>query len=258
VDRSFDAFSAAVSLSYAVAGDTWLGMTISRATRAPAAEELFANGPHVATQTFEVGNPDFDLEKSWGFEVYMRGDSGPVRFSLSTYVQWFNDYIYEINTGLEEDELPVYRFQQDDARYFGIEAELDFDLIYTDAFGLSGDIIADYVDAELSDGGDDVPRIPPMRLRGGLNADAGNFGGRLEVEHVFKQDNVAAFETETDDFTMVNASLEWRPFGAGNGTVVIFSANNIFDEEARRHASFTKDFVPLPGRDLRISAKFSF
>lgn len=258
VDRSFDAFSGAVGVSYALAEDVRLGMTGSRAVRAPSAEELFANGPHIATQAFEVGNPDFDLEKSWGLEAYLRGQSGPVRFSLSGYAQWFDDYIYEIATGEEEDELPVFQFLQDDARYFGIEGEIEATLVETEAYSLRGNLIADYVDAEITEDGDNVPRIPPFRLLGGLSADAGVFGGRVEVEHVFAQDEVAAFETPTDEYTMVNASLLWRPFGEENETVIILSANNIFDVDARRHASFTKDFVPLAGRDFRVSARFSF
>jgi iron complex outermembrane receptor protein len=82
--------------------------------------------------------------------------------------------------------------------------------------------------------------------------------GRVEVEHVFEQDRVASFETPTADFTLVNAAVTWRPFGGDNPTSLILSANNIFDVEARRHASFTKDFVPLAGRDLRATLRVSF
>lgn len=258
VDRSFDAFSGAVGLSYALADDLRIGLTGSRAVRAPSAEELFANGPHIATQAYEVGNPDFALEKSWGLEAYLRGGVGPVRLSLSAYAQWFDNYIYEAATGGEAEGLPVFQFQQAKARYAGIEAEVAAKLIDTGAFDLTGNLVADYVDAEIRDGGGNIPRIPPLRVLGGLSADAGRFGGRIEVEHVFEQNAVAAFETPTDDYTLVNASVQWHPFGAGDETVLVLSANNIFDVDARRHASFTKDFVPLAGRDFRISARFSF
>ena len=52
--------------------------------------------------------------------------------------------------------------------------------------------------------------------------------------------------------------MAWRPWGRDNPTSLIFSADNIFDVDARRHASFTKDFVPLAGRDFRVSARVSF
>ncbi len=57
---------------------------------------------------------------------------------------------------------------------------------------------------------------------------------------------------------MVNASIAWRPWGKRRETAIVLSANNIFDVEARRHASFTKGFVPMAGRDIRLSARFAF
>lgn len=258
VDRSFDAFSGAAGLSYAVAPDVKIGINGSRAVRAPSAEELFSNGPHVATQAYEVGDPGFALEKSWGLELYARGSAGPARFQLSGFANWFQDYIYEAATGEEVDGLPVFQYRQANARYYGVEGEVEATLLERGALRLDANLVADYVNATLTDGGGPVPRIPPLRVLGGLSARAGDFGGRVEVEHVTAQDRIAAFETPTDAFTLVNASVSWRPFGRDNETALILSANNIFDADARRHASFTKDFAPLAGRDIRVSARLSF
>jgi iron complex outermembrane receptor protein len=106
-------------------------------------------------------------------------------------------------------------------------------------------------------GGGAAPRIPPLRLLGGVEASGGMFGGRIEVEHVTRQSRIASFETETPAWTMVNASLTVRPFGADSETAIVLSANNIFDVEARRHASFLKDVAPLLGRDIRLSLRFT-
>ena len=119
------------------------------------------------------------------------------------------------------------------------------------------DSIADYVHAELVDQGP-VPRIPPLRVMGGLEAQSDALTGRVEVEHSFEQDRVTDFETPTSGFTLVNASISWKPFGTGSNTSLTLSANNIFDVDARRHASFTKGFVPMAGRDIRLSTRFSF
>ncbi|WP_066659240.1 MULTISPECIES: TonB-dependent receptor [unclassified Sphingomonas] len=258
-DRRFDAFSGALGLSYSVAPEVKVGFNVSRAVRAPSAEELFSNGPHVATQAYEVGNPNFRTEKSWGGEVYARGVAGPVRFQITGYANWFDDYIYEVATGDEIDELPVFQFFQTDARYLGVEGEVSATFIDggEGGFSLGGNVVADYVNAELGDGSA-VPRIPPFRVLAGIDASKGAFGGRVEVEHAIRQTRVAAFETETPAFTLVNASLTWHPLGEQRETAIILSANNIFDVDARRHASFTKDFVPLPGRDIRVSARLSF
>ncbi|RSY87945.1 TonB-dependent receptor [Sphingomonas koreensis] len=261
VDRGFDAFSGAVGLSYEVAPEVKIGINGSRAVRAPSGEELFSNGPHIATQAYEVGNPNFTLEKSWGLELYARGRAGPVRFQISGYANWFDNYIYENDTGtrFENDEfdLPIFQYLQADARYYGIEGEISATLLRAGDFSLSGNLVADYVNAELGNGSP-VPRIPPLRVLGGLDASYNGFGGRVEVEHSTRQSRVASFETETPAFTLVNASLTWHPFGEKRETAIILSANNIFDVEARRHASFTKDFVPLAGRDIRVAARVSF
>lgn len=258
-DRRFDAVSGAIGMSYALAPEVKVGFNVSRAVRAPSAEELFSNGPHVATQAYEVGNPNFRTEKSWGGEVYARGAAGPLKFQIAGYANWFDDYIYEVATGDEIDELPVFQFRQADARYLGIEGEISTTFIDggEGGFTLGGNLVADYVNAELEDGSA-VPRIPPFRILAGIDASQGAFGGRVEVEHAIRQTRVAAFETETPAFTLVNASLTWHPLGEKRETAIILSANNIFDVDARRHASFTKDFVPLPGRDIRVSARLSF
>ena len=123
-------------------------------------------------------------------------------------------------------------------------------------FSLDG--VADYVEATVGGGVGPAPRIPPLRLRAGAQARSDALEARVEIERVFGQDRVAAFETPTDGFTLVNAALTWRPLGGGNPTSLSLTANNIFDVEARRHASFTKDFVPLAGRDIRATLRVSF
>jgi iron complex outermembrane receptor protein len=258
VDRSFDAFSGALGLSYAVAPEVKIGINGSRAVRAPSAEELFSNGPHVATQAYEIGNPNFKTEKSWGLELYARGRTGPFRFQVSGYATWFDDYIFENATGTERDGLPVFQYFQASARYYGVEGELTAELIRSGGFKLDGNVVADYVNAELTGDRGPVPRIPPLRVLGGLTGRVGDVGARVEVEHVTPQNRVAAFETRTDDFTLVNGSVSFKPFGRDSETTLIVSANNIFDVDARRHASFTKDYVPLAGRDIRVAARVSF
>lgn len=257
VDRSFDAFSAALSLSREFDSGFKIGINGSRTTRAPSAEELLSNGPHIATQAFEVGDPDLKTEKSWGLEAFARFSSDPFTARAAVFANWFDDFIYQAATGEEEDELPVFRYFQQDARYYGFEAEVSARLFRAAGFTFVGDAVADYVRATVKGGGP-VPRIPPLRLLAGLEAQSDAFTGRVETEWVDDQDRVAAFEAPTDGHTLVNASIAWRPWGQERETVIMLSANNVFDVDARRHASFTKGFVPLAGRDIRLSARLSF
>lgn len=258
-DRSFDSFSGALGFAYAPAEDGLkIGVNLSRSERAPSAEELLSNGPHIATQAFEIGNPNFTTEKSWGGELYARWNSEDIQLSATVFANLFDDYIFEADTGEEEDGLPVFQFFQEDATYYGFEASASFVVARAGGFEFVTDGVADYVRAKIKDGGGPVPRIPPLRLLGGIAAQSDAIDLRAELEWSDSQDRVAEFETPTDSFTMVNASVAWRPLGKEGGVTLLAAANNIFDVNARRHASFTKDYVPLAGRDIRISAKFSF
>lgn len=258
IDRNFNAFSVAAGASYELSPLVRIGANVSRSERAPSAEELFSDGPHVATQAFEVGDPTLSKERSLGGELYARATVSGFRLNATAYATRFDNYIFQAAIGGEEDGLPVFQYFQSNATYWGFELGVTAPIATIGSWRIMADGVADYVRANISDGGGPVPRIPPLRLLGGLEAENEQVDARIEVEHVFDQNRVAAFETPTDGFTFVNASLTWRPWGRRNPTSLILSANNLFDVEARRHASFTKDFVPLPGRDLRLSARISF
>ena len=259
IERDFDLFSGALSLIYEPGGDDRLriGITGSRAERAPGGEELFADGPHIATQAFEIGDVDLSKESAWGVEGFVRGRIGPATVSFSVFQNWFDDYIYLQATGVEEDDLPVFQYRQADADYFGLEGEIRMPLIESDRFTLAADLRGEYVEAELSDG-TPLPRIPPFSALGALDATYAGIGGRIEVEYFGEQDEIAPFETPTDDFTFVNASLSFSPLRDDDLLRVIVKADNIFDVTGRRHASFTKDFVPLAGRNFKVSLLASF
>jgi len=263
--RSFDTFSGSLGASYGLSDDLRVGLNASRTERAPSAEELFANGPHAGTQAYELGDPGFRTEKSWGLEATLHAHGDGFSFDASAYYNWFDDYIFESQVAQgacetaaapsgREVDLPCFQYAQADARYYGLEAQASVRLATFGGYTINADALGDYVRATVVDQGP-VPRIPPLRLLGGVEAQGDRLTARAEVEHVFEQDRIAAFETPTPDYTMVNASIAFKPFGADNPTSVLVSANNIFDVEARRHASVLKDFAPLAGRDIRATLR---
>lgn len=256
VERDFDLFSGALSL--VTGDDVRAGVTVSRSERAPAGEELFANGPHIATQQFEIGDVNLDVESAWGLEGFVRGDVEGVSFGASVYYQQFDDFIFLNPTGEEEDELPVFVYLQEDARFFGFEADLALPLVQNDDFTLSTDLRASYVSAQLSDSQGDLPRIPPVSLLGALEGEMDAFSVRGEVQWFGEQNNVAEFETATDDFALLNLYVSWRPIEDNQNVVLQIAGENLGNVTARRHSSFTKDFVPLPGRNVRASLRVSF
>ncbi|WP_322963844.1 TonB-dependent receptor [Sphingomonas fuzhouensis] len=264
--RSFDAFSGSIGASYGFAPDWRAGLNLSRTERAPSAEELFANGPHAGTEAYELGNPNFKKEASWGIEATVHGHGDGYSFDASAYYNRFSNYIYDAlvpqgacvaaaaPSGRDVD-LPCFQYAQADARYYGVEAEGSLRLATIGTYAINADLLGDYVHAQIIDTGP-APRIPPLRLLGGLEAQSDSVNARVEVERSFKQTRVLGLETPTNGFTLVNASVQLKPWGALNPTTLTLSANNIFDVDARRHASVLKDFAPLAGRDLRATLNF--
>jgi iron complex outermembrane recepter protein len=262
--RRFTALSGSAGVSYALAEPVRIGLSLSHTERAPSAEELLANGPHAGTQAFEIGNPDFRVEKSNGIEATLRVKRDGFNLSLAAYHSWFSDYIFEAQTGDVRDGLPVFRAVQADARYLGFEGEAMLRLFNAGRFTISADAIGDYTRATIiggtggaGAGNSPVPRIPALRLLGGLEGKSHTFDWRGEIEWTDRATRIAPSETPTAGFTMVNASVTWHPKGPGSGTSLTVSANNLFDVEARRHASVLKDYAPLPGRDIRVNVRIA-
>ena len=255
--RSFDTVSASLGGSYGL-GPSWrVGANLLRTARAPSAEELFANGPHAGTEAFEIGDPDFKTERSWGVEAVVHGKVPGFTLDASVYHNWFANFIYDSADGSLQEGLPVFRNFQAKARYYGAEVEGTLDLARIGDVALKADALGDYVHATIVGEGP-APRIPPLRLLGGLSAQSDRLDGRVEVEWTDKARRLAPRETPTDGFTLVNASLTFRPLADNQATSITLSANNIFDVTARRHASYLKDFAPLSGRDIRVTTRLSF
>jgi iron complex outermembrane receptor protein len=254
--RSFNAYSGSVGASFGPKSFR-AGLNASHTERAPSAEELYVNGPHPGTQAFEIGDPTMAKERSNGLELTLRSEGEGYKLGASAYHIWFSDYIYQQQTGAIEDDLPVFQYRQANARYLGFEVDGSVKVAELGGVTVNLDALADYVKATVETVGP-APRIPPFRVMGGVEAQSDRLTGRLEVERTAPQDRLAAFETPTSGFTLVNASLAWKPLKDNEATSLTLSANNILDVDARRHASFLKDFAPLAGRDIRLTAHLSF
>lgn len=255
--RDFSTVSGALGLAYETPQALRFGINLSRAERAPSAEELYSDGLHVATQAYEIGDANLGTETAWGVEAYARGKIGWVDLNLAVYNSWFKDYIYQSATGAQVEGLPVFAYRQGDAEYFGVEGEASWTFYYSAPLSLLLDVRGDYIRAQLEDG-TPLPRIPPLSLLGALEAQTGTVDGRIEVQWFDDQNRTAPFETATDGFTHVNAALTWRPIQGNKSVSLVLKADNIFDVAGRRHASFTKEFVPLTGRNFSANLRFSF
>ncbi len=255
--KRFDLWSAAAGLAYNPGSEWTLGVNYVHGARAPSPEELLPNGLHVATQSFEVGSTDFGIEKSDGFEAYARYSNSSGQFSLTGYRIDFDGFISAMPTGGEVDGFPVYQYVQLPARYQGFEASGRLTAAEWDEGRLILHATADYTHAKFKQVGP-VPRIPPLRIQGGAELNQGLLDFNLDVEWNDRQSRVAQISAPVPGFTLVNAGIDWHALGRNGPLLFMLSAENILDVTARRAASFTRDFVPLPGRDIRLTARYAF
>ena len=255
--RTFNLWSGAAGISWVPAPKWKTGVNFVHGARAPSPEELLSDGLHVATQAYERGDRSFGIEKSDGLEAYLRYTGTRGEFSLTGYATRFAHFIAAIPTGEMASGFPVFGYRQLPARYMGFEASGNHQVINWADGALRIEGSADYVHARLKGFGP-APRIPPLRLRGGVEVRQAALRVRGEVEWNDRQDRVAATEAPVPGFTHVNFSADWHPMSESGPLTLIASANNIFDVNGRRAASFTRDFVPLPGRDFRLTAKLDF
>ncbi|BBJ22379.1 TonB-dependent receptor [Candidatus Nitrotoga sp. AM1P] len=255
--RKFSANSGALGALYTFSPKVTLAANLSHTERVPTYAELFANGRHVATGQFEVGDTMLSKEKSNGADVQLRWRSGPHSASISGFYTRFQNYIALIKSGQEQEELTEALFRAVKAEFHGFEAEGKF-RIYEKTGNLDLNLRGDSVRAKNSDTGESLPRISPMRLGAGLDYQLGKFSTRLDVSHSFKQDRVAENELSTPGYTLTNTTFNYRFKTQAVSWDAYIKGNNLFNQEARTHTSFLKEIAPLPGRGFLLGVRANF
>ena len=242
----------------ALGGGYSFAVNAALAQRLPVAEELYADGPHLATRSIEIGNPDIGVETSQHLDVGIRRTGGEVSWSLTAFLTDYADFIFLHNTGQIDDELPIFEFAQEDARFTGIEAELFAPIFVRGETEVDLRLFADYVNGQLSSD-EYLPRMPPLRYGSRLQVHNARLIAGVEVTRYDAQDRLAAIETPTAAYTMINADINWSiPTPGGLLFELFVRGSNLADEDARRHTSFVKDTVPLPGRNLSVGFRSHF
>jgi iron complex outermembrane receptor protein len=281
-DRDFTEFSGSLGLLFRPAAandDVVLAVSLARASRNPALEELYFFGPHPGNLSFEIGNPDLEAERALGFDIALRVRSPRVRGELTVFNNSIRDFIFrrplteaEFEAREEEfderfgvthdeeeghghsDEFPFIEFIGADSRLWGLEAHADVTL---NAF-LAAEFTYDFVRGELSDSGQSLPRIPPHRLLAGLRyqRNALQIGGNVTA--VSAQKRVFGAETPTDGYALARLYGSYT-FAAGGVTNTITARlDNATNKLYRNHLNYLKDVLPEMGRNFKLVYSVSF
>jgi iron complex outermembrane recepter protein len=247
-------------------------INLTRTERAPNFQELYADGPHVATDVYEVGNRDLGKEQGFGLELELAKVRGAVSGSFSVYYNRFSSFIalqrngYGPNIGGGgpdyssggADELARYDFTSVPADFFGSEVKVNFQFVDTpdSKFGLEW--YGDFVRASNTDTSEALPRISPGRIGAALHGLESGWTWRLDATYHFAQNHTAPDETRTAGFTMIGASLAHPiKFAQLDGQFTL-RAINLLDQEARNASSFIKGALPMPGRGVEAGLRLNF
>ncbi|ENV38482.1 hypothetical protein F959_00538 [Acinetobacter venetianus RAG-1 = CIP 110063] len=252
--KNFDgsAFSVSGAANWEFAPDYKLSFVASHQERLPLAQELYADGGHFATNTYELGNDQLGKEKSNNVELGFHFDNDKFDYHVHVYHNWFDDYIYAQTLDRYKD-FRLVQYTQDKARFYGAEAEANYQVSSIYKLGVFGDYVRGKIDNE------NAPRVPAGRLGTKVNADFGDgFSGSAEYYHVFQQDKIAAYETDTQSYNMLNLGVAYSGQYSNVGDYRVFlNVNNLLDDQVYQHASFLST-IPQVGRNFTVGVNFSF
>ena len=263
-NKNFKTNNSAIGGLYTLNSQWSLTGNLSHNERAPSYFELYANGVHAATGTYEQGQANLKIEKSNGLDGQIRWKAGQDSLTFGAYYTKFSNYIGLRSTNrdepTEDGTYKVSEFSGIKAEFKGMELEGKTMLTDYVQFNLRGD----YVDAKDKTNGGYVPRISPLKLGAGLKYEFDRFGARLDVLHAFRQDRVATnFNYEpgkeliTDAYTNVSMMATYK-LPTQLNLEAFTRANNLLNEEIREHASFLKDIAPMGGRSIMFGLRGEF
>lgn len=257
-DRTFTGISASAGVNYRHTPNITFAFSASRSVKIPDATELYSNGPHAATRAFEIGDANLDAETATSLDISTHVHFDRLDATATLFANRFSDYIFLQNTNRVSDGFLVYQVTQGDAIFRGIEAEADVELFHAGEQHVTFRVWGDYTHAGLIRNNEPLPRIPPVRIGGGLRYVWDKFRANVSIEGVGRQTRIAAYEQETPGYALVHATASYRFITRQTVHILALTGRNLTDATARKHTSFLKDLAPLPGRDLRLTYTLLF
>jgi iron complex outermembrane receptor protein len=256
--KSFDGINYSSGIVWSPTKGYATSLSIARTQRLPNAQELFSNGPHLATNAFEIGDSSLEKETSTGIDLSFRKSEGFVTGEFNLFLNRIDNYVFEEATGGEMDELNVYQYVAREAEFYGAELKTIFHLYHKEDAYFDLTTQADLVRATDRTTNTFLPRIPPISYRIAFDYGKDGLSMGTNLEHSTRQTNTGAQESTTDSYTLLNAYISYQ-FSASNMDWTLFlKGTNLTNAEARSHTSFLKNVAPLPGRNFTTGIRYSF
>jgi iron complex outermembrane receptor protein len=259
-DRDFSNFSGSLGVNVPVTDQLSASVSVAQSFRAPTVEELFSNAFHHAAGTYDIGDPELELEVNRGAEAVLRAQSERINAQVAAFYSRIDNFITPQVVGDttlidehdgEEISVPLNRFRQDDAQLRGLEGQVEAVVGRNVVLGVMGDLVrGDFVDGGV------LPFMPAARLGGSARWDNGTYSLGLEARHAFQQERAEPAEFATDAYTLVNASAGLSLRRGSRIHSIVLRADNLLDEAYREPTS--RILVPSPGRNVALVYRILF
>jgi iron complex outermembrane receptor protein len=269
--RDYNLYTGAVGLLWKFVPNYNVSINLTQSQRAPSVEELYSNGAHPATATFDIGNNALSKETARNIDLTLRNTDKQLNWKLNLFTNSISNYVYAKNADVNADGIAdrvddggtldaigaflLQQTAQADARFVGAEVEIAY---RPDEQGLGVRLFADTVRGRLTDGGN-LPRISPPRFGIEFDYSMAQWNGNLSLIHAFQQNRIAELESTTVGYNRLDAEIGYR-FGAEKkgGISVFFKGSNLLDEDIRLHTSYLKLVTPQQGRHFQLGFRSEF
>ena len=273
-DVSYIPLSGSLSASWDVNSQNKLGLAFTHSQRAPQIQELFSDGFHHATRSYEIGNANLKKELSNNLDLSYQFDASWVKADLSLFHNWVSDYIYQQRDAAQlfnaEDSefiandsdcaecFPLLHSQQKAAIFKGFEAKTVFPLMDNKLGLVDLTLFGDYTRGTFDNGGD-VPRMPPLRYGVQVSYDKNEWSSNVRLTRGEAQTNAGENETTTPAYLLLNLGTQYKIAHFAQSDILLFAkGKNLLDENIRSSVSYLRNFAPDAGRSAEVGIRVSY
>ncbi|HET7025379.1 MAG TPA: TonB-dependent receptor [Gemmatimonadales bacterium] len=252
--RNSNAMTASLGAIQQISPAWTVSLDVARSFRAPTVQELFADGLDAASATYSVGTATLSPEHGTGIDASLRGNYRTVAFEFSPYLNTISNYIFGFLRGDTIQGFPVRQFSATEARLWGFEAAVT--VAPAEHFALRAS--TDYVNAQDTKLDQPLPFIPPLRglLRGSYQGE--RWSAMVEERMAARQTRLGDGDTPTDGYAVTNVGVGIRLFQGQAVHEITIHVDNLFNTVYRDNLSVVKDFIPQPGRGVRVGYDVDF
>lgn len=266
--KRFNNISGLAGLSYPISSSMVWKTNLGLAWRAPSANELYSDGVHHGTGTYEIGNKDLKSEKGLKWVNSLLFNKNRINAHLDLFTQVITDYIYsqpdpDSTRQTIRGTFPLFQYEQANAFFYGLDYGMNINLHPNWTYELGIAIVR----AKNTSTDTYLPYIPSDRYRQAIRyslplqklADS-----YIKIEQVI-QDKQRGY-TEGSDFSTPPPAYQLFNIAAGTfikskttGIIGIhLTVDNLLNKEYKDYMDRFRYYAHGLGRNISLKINYTF